>query len=71
MDEITEEDLNSIKYFWSEKGDLTRWCDWNKKLPALRRQFPEIVAAWESYQTAIRTMTACVENAKLPGVENG
>lgn len=71
MDEITEEDLNSIKYFWNEAGNPTCWIGWEKALPALRRQFPEIVAAWESYQTAIRTMTACVENAKLPGVENG
>ena len=65
MDRITEEDLNSLKYFWRYKGDITRWCDWEKKLPVLRVQFPEIVAARENYQTAIRILNACIENAEV------
>lgn len=71
MDEITEEDLNSIKYFWNEKGNPTCWIGWEKALPALRRQFPEIVAAWENYQTAERIVTACINNAELRGASNG
>ena len=67
MDRITEEDLNSIKYFWKYKGDPTCWCGWEKKLPALRAQFPEIVVAWENYQAAIRTLNACIENAEVRG----
>lgn len=71
MDEITEEELNSIKYCWKEKGDPTRWIGWEKALPALRRQFPEIVAAWENYQTAERIVTACINNAELRRASNG
>ena len=57
---LTEEDVDTIKYFWLEKGDLTRWVDWEKKLPLIKKQYPELIDAIERYEIAIKTLTAVV-----------
>ena len=60
---LTDEDLSSIAYFWLEKGDLERWTGWEQAKPAVARQYPEILKAWEDYKTSIRTMNAVVKHA--------
>ena len=57
---LTEEDKSSIVYFWEEKDDLERWSGWKKAKPAVAREYPEILKAWEDYKTSIRTMNAVV-----------
>lgn len=62
---LTQEDLDSLCYFWTHKSDLTRWSGWERAQPALRRQFPEILAAWENYIVGGRTLTAVLKHAQL------
>ena len=49
-DRITEDEWDSLDYFWSAKGDLERWVGWEKfsAMPKAR----VIVEAWERYKTA-------------------
>ncbi len=63
--ELTEEDIRSISYFWLEKHDLERWAGWEEAKPAVARQFPELLKAWEDYKTNARTLDAVVKNMKL------
>lgn len=54
-------DINCLKYFWLEKGDLERCASWTDMLPQLRIEHPEIVDAWERYKSAERTLTVLVK----------
>ena len=58
MNQVTIEDLNTLRYFWEDKADITRWVGFEKLLPALEQEYPEILKAWKDYQTADRTLTA-------------
>ena len=58
---LTDEDKSLIRYFWEEKGDITRFGSWEKVKPALRREFPEILKAWEDLNTAKRTLSRLVK----------
>lgn len=61
---ITQEDLASLHYFWFQKGDLTRWVFWEEKLPDLRREYPEIVKAWEDYKAADRILDHVIKGVQ-------
>lgn len=62
MAAITEEDLQMVKYFWQDKGDVKRWCDWEKRLPDFERERPEIPAAVRALVVAERTLDAICES---------
>lgn len=54
---MTEKDKKFTKmvaYFWIEKGDPTRYCDWNDD--RCRQLMPAFHAAWSQYR-AYRTLT--------------
>ena len=59
---LTNDDLNMIVYFHREKGDLTRWCDWENKKDQIKVEFPELIAAHDNLIVAKRTINAIVEN---------
>lgn len=62
MSQLTPEDIRSIKYFITDKGDITRWCDWEAKKEQVRLQFPELIAALHAQITADRTLAAVVKS---------
>ena len=62
MEKMTMEDLRMVKYFWEEKEDISRWCDWEKRKEIIRKEAPEIVKAWEDYYTSRRILYAVVES---------
>jgi len=39
---ITQEDLNMVKYYIEEKGDVTRWSGWEEKKDAIQSFYPEL-----------------------------
>lgn len=41
-DKIYSEDADMAHYFIEQKGDVTRWCDWEQKREALCAAVPEI-----------------------------
>jgi len=60
-EKITDEDLDMVRYFWEEKGDVTRWVQWKEKLPLLRKQYPELVDAVDRYRIAVLTLSAVIK----------
>jgi hypothetical protein len=55
---LTEEHKSMLKYFWEEKGDIERYCDFEKLKPIIQEEYPELLKAWYDYKTSIRTMNA-------------
>lgn len=58
---LTPEDKSSIQYFWEEKGDLTRWVEWNHKIDIIKNEYPELIRAVENLTIAERTISAIVK----------
>lgn len=63
---ITEEQKNMLLYFWEEKGDIERYCDFENVLPELQKQYPEVLKAWNDYKISKRTLTSV-----LKSIQNG
>lgn len=57
-DPLTNEDLEMLRYFWEEKGDMERYVGYEIKLEALKVQFPEIIKANEDYKASRRVLGA-------------
>ena len=59
---LTEEDKLMIRYFWEEKGDLTRWASWETKLPEIEKELPLLVDALRRLDMAKQMIDIVVEN---------
>lgn len=64
MDKITEQELDSIKYFWEYKGDLERYTKFEELKPKLEREYPEILKAWNDYKASIKILDLVIENTE-------
>jgi hypothetical protein len=51
---LTSEDVSSIDYFWGYQRDLPNWTGWEARMPVIRRDWPELMAALEEYESALR-----------------
>jgi len=60
---LTEDDVTMISYFWREKSDLERWCDWGKFVASGRD--PIVVDAWQRYKLAQGTLDAVVRSLEF------
>jgi hypothetical protein len=49
-----------LAYFWQEKGDITRWCSFDRE--KVKAEFPEVLKAWDDYQTAYKIMDLVIRN---------
>ena len=65
MKKLTEEQLNDLKYFWQYKGDLERYSSFEKLIPILKRDYPEIISSWNSYKGTIKILDLIMENVEL------
>ena len=54
-----------LGYFWTEKGDLSRWVGFGS--PDVEREFPDVVRAWRAYKDAEALLGARI--AALPEEE--
>lgn len=43
-----QEEAQMLRYFWEEKGDVTRYIGWEDAI----EQFPKIKRAWQKYEAA-------------------
>lgn len=59
---MIEDDLNMLDHFWNNKGDLERWCDWEKRKPHID---PLIVKAWEDYKLARELLSRLIDSADV------
>lgn len=61
MSKITDEDRGCLEYFHEEKGDITRWCDWEDMKPVFQEEHPELITAMESVRIANLTLNSIVK----------
>jgi len=61
-EKLTEQQIYDLKYFWEEKGDLERFCDFELLKPQIQEQFPELLKAWYDYRTSIKILNAVVKS---------
>lgn len=61
MSEVTNTDLVMVRYFIAEKGDVTRWIDWEARKSAIRAKYPHLVDAIDRLDSANRTLKAIVD----------
>lgn len=59
---ITEEQKNMLLYFWEEKEDIERYCDFEDMLPELQKDYPEVIKAWSDYKASRKILTAVLKN---------
>lgn len=52
VSKLTPEDREMIGYFHSTYGDVTRWTRWEKVLPIIREEYPELLVAMNHAQAA-------------------
>jgi len=62
MEKLTEEQISDLKYFWEEKGDIERYCDFEKLKPQIQEQLPELLKAWYDYKASIKIMDAVIKS---------
>lgn len=58
---LTEEDRADISYFIKEKGDITRWCDWEKKKGLVENELPHLIDALRRLDSAEKTLVAIAD----------
>lgn len=59
MSKISEGDAAMLIYFHHDKGDITRWCDWDefaKKHPEFQRAFDRMEDARRDFENLIKTV---------------
>lgn len=58
--QLTDEDFRNIQYFHQYKGDITRWCDWEKR-HLLKKQKPALYNAFLQLEIAQETLNELVK----------
>jgi len=53
-----EDDIGTICYFWQEKEDIERWCDFDRE--HLRLEFPAVLKAWDDYKASRQVLDAVI-----------
>ncbi len=59
---LTQEDIQSLLYFWEQYQDLTKHVHWNELSLLLEKQCPELLVAWKDYVTSEAILTATINS---------
>lgn len=62
MEKLTEDQIQDLRYFWQEKGDLERFCDFEELKPQIQNEYPELLKAWYDYKASIQILNLVVES---------
>jgi hypothetical protein len=62
MEKLTEQDLEDLKYFWQYKEDLERLSSFEKLLPLIEKEKPEVLKAWNDYKTSRKILDIVMNN---------
>jgi len=60
--EKLDEHLAMLKYFWNEKGDIERYCDFEEIIPLLQIHHPELLKVWYDYKANIKLLDIVINN---------
>ena len=64
-EEITQRDLFDLQYFWQYKEDLERFTDFERLIPILKKERPEIIEAWNNYKKSVNKLNDIFEDENL------
>jgi len=59
---LTDEDVDMINYFWTEKHDLERWTKWNERFPVIKKAAPDLIIAYKNYKFYKKVVDALIRN---------
>ena len=59
---MNDRDINMIQYYWSNKGRVDGWHGWEEVKEKAKTSHPELVAAYDNYNLALRTLDAIVRS---------
>lgn len=59
-DKVTIHDIEMVTYFLQDKGDVTRWVDWEKRKSVIAKEFPELIGAMDVLAVSERTLDTIV-----------
>lgn len=62
MEKLTEDQIQDLKYFWQEKGNLERFCDFEELKPQIQNEYPELLKAWYDYKASIQILNLVIES---------
>lgn len=62
MTPLTEDEWDSVDYFHNTKGDLTRWCYWDKFMQ--QRPTHPIVEAQRRLESAMATLDLVIKGSR-------
>lgn len=62
MEKLTEQNLEDLKYFWQYKEDLERLSSFEKLLPLIEKEKPEVLKAWNDYKTSRKILDIVMDN---------
>ena len=61
---ITENDVEMVKYFILEKGDITRWSSWEERKLTIAAAYPELMFSLHAAEMSQRNLRHVVENLR-------
>ena len=59
---LTEQDLNDLQYFWQEKEDLERLSTFERLIPILEEEKPEVLKAWNDYKVSKKILDIVIDS---------
>lgn len=68
---LTTSDYGSLRYFFFEKGDMTRWTGWKEAEPKFRAAHPDLFIALNLYASAKAHLRRVVDEITSPVEESG
>lgn len=62
MSKLTSEDKELIAYFFFNKGDVTRWCDWEEKKAQVKNEYPHVIFSLDNLKLAEDTLEQAIKD---------
>ena len=59
---LTEQDLNDLQYFWQVKEDLERLSTFERLMPILEKEKPEVLKAWNDYKASKKRLDIVIHS---------
>ncbi len=62
---LTSSDVETMAYFILERGDVTRWSQWEQKKDLVAEQFPAIIRALQEIKYQEAVLRAAIDAARI------
>ena len=59
---LTEQDLYSLQWAWEEKEDLETLTTFERLIPILEKEKPEVLKAWNDYKASKKRLDIVIDS---------